>query len=137
MGRSVKNPKAFTDSSAAVGIPKGGTANRSAHPTAGDLRYNTDTDKLEVYNGSTFKSLSAEGNVLITLDSFTGDGVTTSFTMSNAPPLPQCLVVSVGNVYQNPASAYTVSGTNITFTSPPGNTETITIVHGYDKNMTY
>ena len=25
-------------------------------------------------------------------------------------------------------------GTTITFTSPPGNSETITIIHGYDSN---
>ena len=46
----------------------------------------------------------------------------------------QRIIVAVGNVYQNPASAYTLSGTTITFTSPPGNAETITVIHGLDSN---
>ena len=41
--------------------------------------------------------------------------------------------VAVGNVFQNSATAYSLSGTTITFTSAPGNTETITVIHGFDS----
>ncbi len=120
---------------AAVEIPAGGTAERPTASKAGDLRFNTDTNKMEYFDGSSFVQFSKEGAVPVTQDSFTGDGSTTAFTMSTSVTSNQTqrIVVAVGNVYQNPASAYTLSGTTITFTSPPGDTETITVIHGYDS----
>ena len=122
--------------SKAIEIPAGATAERPVASKAGDLRFNTDTDKLEVFNGAEFKSVAKEGNISITQDSFTGDGSTTAFTMSTSVTSNQTqrIIVAVGNVYQNPASAYTLSGTTLTFTSPPGDTETITVIHGLDSN---
>lgn len=136
MGRSVKNPRSTQSGAKSIGVPVGATADRSASPVAGDLRFNTDTVKLEVFNGSEFKAVAKEGNSSITQDSFTGDGTTTAFTMSTSVTSNQTqrIIVAVGNVYQNPASAYTLSGTTITFTSPPGNAETITVIHGLDSN---
>ena len=120
---------------AAVEIPAGGTAARPTVAKAGDLRFNTDTNKMEYFDGSAFTQFSKEGNIAITQDSFTGDGSTTAFTMSTsvASDQEQRVIVAVGNVYQNPASAYTVSGTTITFTSPPAGSETITVIHGFDS----
>ena len=120
---------------AAVEIPAGATAERPTASKAGDLRFNTDTNKMEYFDGSAFVQFSKEGAVPVTQDSFTGDGSTTAFTMSTSVTSNQTqrIVVAVGNVYQNPASAYTLSGTTITFTSPPGDTETITVIHGYDS----
>ena len=113
----------------------GSTADRPTDPVSGDLRFNTDTNKMEYFDGSSFLQLSKEGDVAITQDSFTGDGTTTAFTMSTsvASDQTQRVIVAVGNVFQNPASAYTLSGTTITFTSPPGNSETITVIHGFDS----
>ena len=143
MAGFVKNKGTFdggntikADDVGATGTPTGGTADRPSDPDTGDLRFNTDESKLEVYNGTTFVQLSTTGVVTITQDSFTGDGSTVAFTMSTSVESDQTqrIVVAVGNVYQNPASAYTLSGTTITFTSPPGDSETITVIHGYDSN---
>ena len=119
----------------AIEIPAGGTAARPSASKSGDLRFNTDSNRLEVYNGSVFQQLSTTGVVAVTQDSFTGDGSTLEFTMSTSAESNQTqrIVVAVGNVYQNPATAYTLSGTTITFTSPPGDSETITIIHGFDS----
>jgi len=119
----------------AIEVPAGATAERPVASKAGDLRFNTDTNKMEYFDGSSFVQFSKEGAVPVTQDSFTGDGSTTAFTMSTSVTSNQTqrIVVAVGNVYQNPASAYTLSGTTITFTSPPGDTETITVIHGYDS----
>ena len=138
MGRYVKNVQPTQSSAVAIGIPTGGTANRSASPAAGDLRFNTDANKLEVFDGSAFLTVAAEGTTSITQDSFTGDGTTTAFTMSTSVQSDQTqrIIVAVGNVFQNPASAYTLSGTTITFTSPPANAETITVIHGLDSTTT-
>jgi hypothetical protein len=138
MGRYIKNPRAVNHTAESFGIPVGGTADRSTTPSQGDFRFNTDTDKLEIFDGSTFLTVAAEGTTSITQDSFTGDGTTTAFTMSTsaASDQTQRIIVAVGNVFQNPASAYTLSGTTITFTSPPGNAETITVIHGLDSTTT-
>ena len=138
MGRYVKNVQSTQSAAVAVGIPKGDTAARSASPSAGDLRFNTDANKLEVFDGSAFLTVAAEGTTSITQDSFTGDGTTTAFTMSTSVQSDQTqrIIVAVGNVFQNPASAYTLSGTTITFTSPPANAETITVIHGLDSTTT-
>jgi len=138
MGRYVKNIQPTQSAAVAVGIPKGNTASRSSSPAAGDLRFNTDANKLEVFDGAAFLTVAAEGTTSITQDSFTGDGTTTAFTMSTSVQSDQTqrIIVAVGNVFQNPASAYTLSGTTITFTSPPGNAETITVIHGLDSTTT-
>jgi len=139
MPRFVKTKDVTTSVKAAeshgIGIPKGGTANRSSTPDAGELRFNTDTNNLEVYNGTSYVTVANTGFASITQDSFTGDGSTVAFTMSTSVTSNQTqrIVVAVGNVYQNPATAYTLSGTTITFTSPPGSSETITVIHGYDS----
>tara|TARA_Y100000389_G_scaffold185515_1_gene204997 strand:- start:28 stop:462 length:435 start_codon:yes stop_codon:yes gene_type:complete len=143
MAGFVKNKGSFdggntikAEDTGATGTPAGGTADRPSDPETGDLRFNTDTTLLEVFNGSAFTNVAASGTVTITQDSFTGDGSTVAFTMSTSVESNQTqrIVVAVGNVYQNPASAYTLSGTTITFTSPPGGSETITVIHGYDSN---
>jgi len=119
----------------ATGTPSGGAADRPSDPDTGDIRFNTDDGALEVYDGTQFQTIATSGNATITQDSFTGDGSTTAFTMSTSvtSDQEQRIIVAVGNVYQNPASAYTLSGTTITFTSPPGSAETITVVHGFDS----
>jgi hypothetical protein len=119
------------------GIAVGGTADRPADPKEGEFRYNSDTSLLEYYDGSGYRSISYAGTVAVTQDSFTGDGSTLAFTMSKSVTgnEEQRIIVAVGNVFQNPASAYTVSGTTLTFTSPPGGSETITVIHGLDSNV--
>ena len=56
--------------------------------------------------------------------------VTTAFTLSTAPASTLDIEVFVGNVRQDPNSAYTVSGTTLTFTgAPPSGTNNIYVVH--------
>lgn len=129
-GRTIKH------SEAAFAIPRGTTAKRPTDVKAGEFRYNTDTNLLEYHNGTVFKSVNFQGVSTMTQDSFTGDGTTTAFTLSTSVTSNQAqrIIVAVGNVFQNPASAYALSGTTLTFTSPPANAETITVIHGLDSN---
>ena len=98
----------------------GGKALRANLERDSNLTFNTDTLAIDYSNGRI------------------GIGTTTAFTMSTsvASDQTQRIIVAVGNVFQNPASAYTLSGTTITFTSPPGNAETITVIHGLDSTTT-
>jgi len=58
---------------------------------------------------------------LITMNSeqFSGDGTTTNFTLAQTVTLTAEIEVFVGNVRQDPFSAYTVSGQTLSFTSAP------------------
>ncbi len=118
-------------------IPTGSTSDRSSAPTAGEFRFNTDVNALEVFNGTNFQLINNQGVANITTDSFVGDGSTTEFTLSTSITNDQTqrILVAVGNVFQNPSSAYTLSGTTITFTSPPPSAETIVVIHGFDSNL--
>ena len=61
---------------------------------------------------------------------FNGDGSTTDFTLDVAPGSTLDLEVFVGNVRQDPNSAYTLSGTTLSFTgAPPSGTNNIYVVH--------
>ena len=61
---------------------------------------------------------------------FNGDGSTTAFTLDVAPSSTLDIEVFVGNVRQDPNSAYTVSGTTLSFTgAPPSGTNNVYVVH--------
>ena len=62
-------------------------------------------------------------------DTFTGDGSTTDFTLSRNAVSENDLEVFVGNVRQQPASAYTVSSNTLAFTGTPANGEVIYVIH--------
>ena len=61
---------------------------------------------------------------------FNGDGSTTDFTLDVAQGNVLDIEVFVGNVRQDPNSAYTLSGTTLSFTgAPPSGTNNIYVVH--------
>lgn len=129
MGYFVKN-RGLQSGSSGVVLPAGGSAQRPLAPKFGLIRYNTDLAAVEFFNGSLFVQLSAAGAIDYTVDSFTGDGSTTVFTMSIEESNTQQVMVFVGSIYQDPGSAYTVDGGfDITFTSAPPQGEPISVIH--------
>jgi hypothetical protein len=77
------------------------------------------------------------GSVQLVTDSFNGNGTTTTFTMSQAESDPTSIAVFIGGVYQQPNVNYTVSGTAITFASPPPapgvNPNTVIVMHNLNS----
>ena len=70
---------------AAMKIPTGTTAQRHGSPTAGHLRFNTDTNSAEIYNGTSFTSVGGGGATGGGGDEAfleTDNTVTTSYTIS-------------------------------------------------------
>lgn len=117
-------------------IASGSTAQRPSSPVASDFRYNTDTDKVEFYNGTAWKNLSRAGDAAITKTTVvTGNGSDTTFNnfFTTAPESVNSVIVVVGNVVQEPTTAYTISSRDITFTSPPPNTHRIYAFEGFDS----
>jgi len=133
VGRLLKNDTLETGSSAIV-VPTGTTGERPTTPANGQIRYNSSDNVMEMYVNSAWVTIAKVGLVSIVKDTFTGDGSTTAYTASQSIANEQDVIVHVGNVHQNPGVAYTVSGTTITFTSPPPDTHTIIVQHGYNSS---
>ena len=119
----------------ALRLPVGTTGQRPTGAT-GILRFNTTTGKYEgCADGSTFIELATAGSTpTFTKESTTGDGSTTTFTgfFSSAPESANNVFVYIDNVYQEPTENYTISGTNITFTSAPHSAARIFAITGAD-----
>jgi hypothetical protein len=130
MGYYIKNRQLQSGSTGVV-LPRGTSAERPTNPTFGLIRYNTDNEAVEFFNGTIFETLSVAGAASVTysVEPFTGDGTTTTFTMVQTPTAIDTLLVFVGSIFQIPTTNYTVSGTDIIFTSAPPLGVTISIVH--------
>lgn len=134
MGRFLKSSLSLKENiSGNFDLPAGTSAQRSVSPQTGDIRYNTTTNNLEFYDGSSYQNAAVKGSVTITKDSFTGDGSTAVYTLSVTPADENNILVFVGNVHQNPDVAYSLSGAEITFSSAPPDTHTIVVLHGFDS----
>ena len=129
MGYYVKNRRLQSGSTAVV-LPVGSASNRPDAPTFGMIRYNTTSASVEFYDGSVWSALSAAGAISYTVDDFNADGSTVTFTMSVAEASETQIIVFIGSIYQDPATAYTVNGGfDITFaTAPPAGT-VINVIH--------
>jgi len=131
MARLLKNASLQTGSTA-IRLPLGATSDRPSTPVNGQIRFNTDTQRFEIYYNA-WQSIAILGNVTIYKDSFTGDGVTTNFTLSYTPPDQNSILVFVGNVQQNPGDAFTLSGAVITFANPPPATYSVVVFHKFNS----
>jgi hypothetical protein len=129
MGYFVKNRQLQSGSSGVV-VPTGPASLRPDNASFGMIRFNTDTGFVEFYNGTFWQNIGTGGTVIYSVDNFTGDGSTTVFTMTVAESVETQIIVFVGSIYQDPATAYTVDGGfDITFTSAPPNDVPISVIH--------
>jgi hypothetical protein len=131
MARLLKNASLQTGSTA-IRLPLGATSDRPSAPVNGQIRFNTDTQRFEIYYNA-WQSIAILGNVTIYKDSFTGDGTTTNFTLSYTPPDQNSILVFVGNVQQNPGDAFTLAGAVITFANPPSATYSVVVFHKFNS----
>ena len=137
MGRYLKNTQ-LEGGSYAVQLPMGSNSIGPEVPVNGQIRFNTSTNKVELFFAGVWNQVAKIGTVSIVVDEFTGDGVQTDFTMSQAESSDSAVLVSIGGVYQQPTTNYTTNGTvTITFTSPPPapgvNPNKIVVVHNLNS----
>ena len=96
-------------------------------PALNDIYTDSTSGFSYQWDGTVWKSYSsASTNNIRTLDDISGsfNGVTNSFALSVSgsavtPANAQQLLISVGGVMQSPNTDYTISGSNIIFTTPP------------------
>lgn len=114
----------YIDTVTGLVVPVGNTAQRPTGET-GTVRFNTDSTRLEVYDGSGWEDIAANvTNQVIT----TGDGSTTVFTLDQSATAASILV-SINGVVQVPGVgySYTVTGNQITFADAPISSDIIDI----------
>jgi hypothetical protein len=129
MGNFLKNRR-LESASTSVVVPFGVTATRPDAPTFGQFRFNLDLGLMEFFDGIQFRTLAPTGSLVYTVDSFVGDEVTDTFTMSVIESDATQLIVFVGSIHQDPHTAYSVNGGfDIVFSSPPPMGEPISVIH--------
>jgi len=97
-------------------MPTGTTAQRPNSPNYGEIRYNSTDDKFEAYyNNGGWNYLGIGFGTPVEHETFTGNGVLYSFTLSKRPSSAEALMVAINGVVQTPNESYIVDGTELVF----------------------
>ena len=92
--------------------------NRPTSPLTAMTRWNTSLQEVEIYNGSSWIPISNQVvQTVLTSDVFTPTAGQTIFTLSQSSSTAGTLV-HLNGVSQTPFTAYTVSGSTLTFLEP-------------------
>ena len=108
----------------ALKLPVGTTAQRPSAAT-GQMRWNTSDGALEVYNGSAWTAVGTGSSNKI-LDTFTGNGSTTAYTLSVTPANEDALIVFIDGVYQEKGD-YALSNAVLTLDTAPASGEKLAV----------
>ena len=126
-GVATTDSPAFTNltlsGTGSVKVPTGTTAQRDSSPAAGMFRFNSTTSQFEGY--TTGWGEIGGGGADLNVNTFTGDGSTTAYTISSSPLIANTLVY-IDGVYQN-KSAYSVANDVITFSAAPASASVIEV----------
>ena len=114
-----------------VKVPSGTTAQRDGSPANGMFRYNSTNEQFEGYQSGAWGAIGGGGGSnTFTADTFTGNGSTTAYALSQVVNSEDNLLVFIAGVFQQ-QSAYsiaTASGTTtLTFATAPANTREIIV----------
>lgn len=115
------------NSTGAIVVPVGTSSQRPGSAgnvdVAGMIRFNSTSNNLEFYDGDSWEAAGSEFTV-ITTNSYNGDGSTVAFTLSSSSTTAGTLVM-VNGVVQIPTTAYSVTGTTLTFTEAPASGDVV------------
>ena len=105
----------------------------SEAPASGAMVYvlhqGTATYQMIPVVGSVTPDKLSENLRNFTVDTFTGNGSTTAYTLTSEPASANSILVIVDGIVQTRTTNYTLSGTTLTFTSAPDNSSSITVIH--------
>lgn len=115
------------DTTGAIQVPDGTTAERPSSPVAGMFRYNTEDAQFEGYTTEWGAIAGSGGASTFNVDKISGDG-TTSFTLGQSISNENNTQVYIDGVYQSKDN-YSINGTAINFTTaPPTGTDNVEVV---------
>ncbi len=116
------NSDVIIDTVSGLVLPVGDTAQRPSPAQTGTVRFNTDSDRVEIYDGTSWEDVVAN----VTNQTLNGDGSTAVFTLDRDSTTAAALVM-INGVVQLPDIAYSVSGNTLTFAQAPVFSDTIDI----------
>ena len=132
IGGTTQAAGSFSDLTATTSlqVPAGTTAQRPSSPAAGSFRYNTTSNQFEGYSSS-WGAISGGGGgggatSAFSVDSYTANGSTTAFAISQSVSSENNLIVFIEGIFQQ-QDAYVLSGNTLTFVSAPANGNKILI----------
>ena len=108
----------------ALKIPVGTTGQRPTAAT-GQIRWNSTDGALEVYNGSAWTAVGT-GSSNKVLDTFTGNGSNTTFTLSVTPANEDAIMVFIDGAYQE-KSDYVLTNNSLALDVAPLSGEKIAV----------
>ncbi len=121
------------------------STNPTSNNDAGDLIFNTSTQKLLVYNSTSgaFEEAQSVGNFFISTLSPAFDGSTQDFTITNAPSNAQQIILSINGVIQKPnagtstpSEGFALSGSTVKLAAAPASgSDYFAIVLGSTVNI--
>ena len=122
-----------------------GSSNPTSDNDAGDLFFNTSTQKLLVYNGTSnaWEEAQSVGNFFISTLSPAFDGSTQNFTITNAPTNAQQIILSINGVVQKinagsstPSEGFALDGSTVKLAAAPASgSDYFAIVLGSTVNI--
>jgi len=113
------------DTTTGLVIPVGNTAQRPSPGTTGTIRFNTESSRVEVYDGTEWDTVVGG----VTNQILNGDGSTVAFTLDRSTTTAAALIVLNG-ITQVPGQAYSMvpsPSTNLVFSEAPGTGDVIDI----------
>lgn len=151
------NDEVIMDSRRVMLVPVGNESERPATPENGHIRYNTDVDEFELFQGNAWRKMRfKEPRQIVQQNLGNGNDIETLFgpldnqdTDYDAPASAQSVIVLIENVFQISTTNYTLvqdpSGTSsitglpydagwyIQFGSPVPVGKPVTVLHNFDK----
>jgi len=116
------NTPVIINTASGLVLPVGDTAARLSPPVIGTVRFNTDTSRVEVYDGTGWDGIASN----VTNQIITPDGSSTIYVL-NRDSTDAAALIAVNGVVQLPGVAYTVSGNVLTFAEAPLTTDIIDV----------
>ena len=132
------NGHVVMDTTYALKIPTGTTAQRPAYPENGQIRYNTETNEFETYVNNSWEINRTDRPATITVQNLgAGDAVEQEFGPLNPVPASAAnVLVLVENVVQIAGVNYTMiqTGNNyyLRFDSAVPLGKDVVVIHGFD-----
>ena len=116
------NALLIIDTTTGMVIPVGNISQRPGSPSMGTLRFNSESTRMEVYDGTEWDSVVSD----VTNQVLYGDNSTLVFTLDQSTTAAAVLIMFNG-VVQLPNVAYTVSGNVVTFAQAPAISDIIDV----------
>ena len=121
------NGLVLIDTTTGLTVPSGNTDQRPASAGTGTVRFNTFTQNLEVYTGTSWVEVGSGGNTFtITNQTISPDGSSAVYTLDQ-DSTSSSILLTINGVNQTPDIDYSVAGNSLTMATTPLNSDLVQV----------